>query len=411
MVAADTSRLAVAAGLDTERLAAQLHPPVNASITVHGTGLVLETTLLEAVAPTPVTAVLVGPDGTAVTGIGHIAAQAGDQAVEISIPACAKGCRLAWFSFERSPDEIMLKGLRQTGPEKVLLTGAAMASAARWRSSFELANEVTITSAADSISLRYRPSDTRRVSRDIRLQVADAPVPLPIAVIGPPELEQTQEITADSLFAGVERPIAVVRAFDSLAGVPDDGVLVDLEYADRLGDSLDNAAELQVWLSSAAPPDAVKRIEAAGLVLIRAESAADRAARYRLSGDGLGLRMQLIAAALAVALALLAILVLADTDRRNRVAELVSLREQGLSRREVRRVAHAGYLGVVVAALPVSLVACAVAWWIAEAQLSVVSVAPSLLATAAILVAVAWWADHRVARAVATPGLTTEAAQ
>jgi hypothetical protein len=286
-----------------------------------------------------------------------------------------------------------------------------MASAARWRSSFELATEVTITAATDSVTMRYRPGDTRRVSRDIRLQVADAPIPLPIAVVGPPELEETQELTADSLFSGVERPIAVVRTFDSLAGVPDNGVLVDLEYADRLGDSVDNAAELQVWLGPDAPADAVKRLEAAGLVLVRADSAAERAARYRLNGDGLGLRMQLIAAALAVALALLAILVLADTDRRNRVAELASLREQGLSRRQVRRVAHAGYLGVVIAALPVALVACALAWWLADAQLSITSVAPPLLATALVLMAVAWWADHGVARAVASPGLTSEAAQ
>src|SRR5688572_19598904 len=127
-------------------------PPFTASIGVQGAGLVLETTLLAAVAPPPVTAVLIGPDGTTVTASKLIAAQAGDQAVEIPTPVCAKGCRLAWLSFERSPDEIVLKGLRQTGPDKVLLTGTAMASAARWRSSFELASEVTITAATDSVT-------------------------------------------------------------------------------------------------------------------------------------------------------------------------------------------------------------------------------------------------------------------
>ncbi|GIH08045.1 hypothetical protein Rhe02_61120 [Rhizocola hellebori] len=411
MIAVDTARLGVASGYDTAQLLRQLHPPVNAPIVVQGTGLVLETTLLEAVAPTPVTAVLLGPDGATVTATALIAAQAGDQAVEIPVPACAKGCRLAWFSFERSPDEIQLKGLRQSGPDKVLLTGPAMASAARWRASFDLASEVTITAKDDTVSLRYRPADTRRISRDIRLQVADAPLPLPVAVVGPRELEETQEMSADSLFTGVERPIAVVRTFDSLAGVPADGVLVDLEYTDRIADSVDNAAELQVWLGPAAPDDAIDRLQAAGLVLVRADSVAERAARGRLSGDGLGLRLQLIAAALAVALALLAILVLADTDRRNRVAELVSLREQGLSWHRVRRVAHAGYLGVVVAALPVALVACAVAWWLAKAHLSLFSVAPPLLATALVMMAAAWWADHRVARAVAAPGLTAEAGQ
>jgi hypothetical protein len=259
--------------------------------------------------------------------------------------------------------------------------------------------------------VRYRPSDPRNVSRDIRLQVADAPIPLPVAVIGDSELTQTQEITQETLFAGVERPITVVRAFDSLPGVPADGLVVDLEYADRLSDNLENSAELQVWLSATAPHDAVELLEATGLVLVRSDSSAQRAARYRLSGDGLGLRLQLIAAALAVALTLLAILVLADTDRRGRLAELVSLREQGMSRRAVRRVAHAGYLGVVIAAMPVALVACAAAWWLSRAQLSLMSVGPPLLAAVLALVGVAWWADHRLARAVASPALSGEATQ
>ena len=194
MIAVDTSRLSVASGLDTDRLREQLRPPVNASVTVAGTGLVLETTLLEAIAPLPVTAVLLGPDGRAVTATGLIAAQTGDQTIEIPIPFCAKGCRLAWLSFERSPNEVVLTGLRQTGPDRSLLAGTAMASAARWRSSFDLAPEITIAPATGGVSLRYRPTDPRRVSRDIRLQVADAPIPLPIAVIGPPELEETQEI-------------------------------------------------------------------------------------------------------------------------------------------------------------------------------------------------------------------------
>ncbi len=411
MIAADTSRLPVAAGLGSEGLFDQLRPPVNDPVMVQGTGVVLETTLMRQIAPIEVTAVLHDSEGKSVTSTVTMTGEVGDQAVEIPVPACAKGCRLAWFSFERSPDGIVLKGLRQSGPDRVLLTGSAFTAAARWRSSFDLASEVTIITDSERLFLHYRPVDTRRISRDIRLQVADAPIPLPIAVIGPPELAQTQELTADSLFSGVERPIAVVRAFDSLAGVPGDGVLVDLEYADRLSDSTDNAAELQVWLGTAAPADAVQRLEAAGLVLIHTDSAAALAARERLSGDGLGLRLQLIAAALAVALALLAILVLADTDRRHRLAELIWMREQGLSRRAVRRVAHAGYLGVVVAALPVALVACAVAWWLADAELSLAAVGPPLLAATAALAGAAWWADHRVARAVTVQGLTGEAGQ
>ncbi len=411
LIAIDTSRLAVTAGLNAPELAAQLRPTANPAVTVEGTGLVLEVTIVEDLFPTTVSAVLVDPDGAIVTGSGTIPRTVGDHDVPIAVAGCAKGCRLAWFSFERSPNEARLTGLRQTGPDRVLLTKEQMSAAARWRSSFELAQEVTIFPAADGVALRYQPADPRRVSRDIRFQPADAPVPLPVAIIGPVDLEETQELAEESLFAAVERPISVVRAFGSLAGVPGDGLVADLDYADRLSDNFENGAELQVWLGPAAPADAVSRLEAAGVVLVRAESATARAQRYRLSGDGLGLRLQLIAAALAVALALLAILVLADTDRRHRMAELISLREQGLSRRRVRRVAHSGYLGVVLASLPVALLACAVAWWLAEAQLSLASVAPPLLAAALVLVVGAWWADHRLARAVSAPGLSGESNQ
>ncbi len=377
LVALDTTRLSI---LDQSDLAGMLRPASNESLAVNGSEIALDVTVTEALSELPITVALVGPKGTPVTGVATVAPQVGRREYRIAVPECAvaPGCRLAWLSFFRSPDELRLHGLRQLNPDRELAAGAGMVAPARWRPSFEMEPEVRITGAEGSLRVRYQPADPRMVSRDIRVQVADAPVPLPVAVVGEPAIVHNGQLAGAGIFAFVDRPVTVVRSSPSLPGLPEGGVLADLAYADRLSDTFDNDAQLQVWLGERAPADAVARLEAAGLIPMRTDSVSRRAALYNLGGDALGLRLQLAAAVLAVLLAVFAILVLAGTDRRRRAQELADLLDQGVDARVIRRVERSGFV-VVLAALPAAVLACLVVWWLGGARPAVVPLGVALL--------------------------------
>lgn len=379
-----------------------LRPAANAPITINGTGVVLDVNVKEAVAAMTVNLVLVAPDGAAVTVPVTIPAEAGRHRIQAPVKNCAPGCRLAWLSFPRSPDELELHGIGQAGPDREVLGGAAIAAAARWRSSFELETEVTLSRGADFLALVYRPSDPRHVSRDIRLRPSDAPIPLPVAVSGDPSTMQTDALGQTGLFSSAPRPLEVVWAGRGIPGVPGGGLLADLNYADLLSDTLDNAARLEVWLGDDAPTDALARLEKTGLVVMNVDSIDLRAQRYLLSGNGLGLILLLAAAILGLIVAVLAMLVLSAGDRRSRAGDMRAWLDQGVPSRSVRRVALSGYRMMIVASLPVAFAACLGLWWLGSAgggfALSPVRVLLPVLLAAAVLVAAGWAADHATDR-------------
>lgn len=394
-----------------------LRLPAGESVTVAGGALELDVDVVPAdfAGPMRLTVALVGPDGASVTGFVEIAEVAGRTAYRLDLPACAvaPGCRLAWLSFPQSPAGFELHRLRQLGPDRTLLEGPAIGAAARWRPDFGSEPEVTVLGDDDSVTLRYVPSDPRRISTDIRLYPADAPVPLPVVVAGPERLTHTHELRDIEPLQALPRPIDLRRVSPVLPGAGAEGVLFDLRTADRLSSSRDNTIELQVWLAADAPADAVDRLRAAGLVPVRDETVEQRADRYREQGAGLALRLHLAAALLSVLLVALAVLVLAATDRRNRSDELAALRTQGLPAGAAARAGRLGNLAMIVIAVPVGALAAAVAWAVSGParqmltsagglappgpDLAVVAVA--VTAAAAVLVVAALLAGRSLVRA------------
>jgi hypothetical protein len=208
---------------------------------------------------------------------------------------------------------------------------------------------------------RWRPAGTdglvtfRRDSSTsvTALRPVDTPYPLPFAG------------TADNRLAGLDGQVLPAVRVAHLAGLPSlgaSGALIDLEYADRLAGSTDSAVSPQVWLGPAAPPDAVDRLRAAGLVVI-----GDRqlgAVRGALDGQAsaLALWFHLVAAGFAVLLAAGGTAVVATVDRRRRAADLAVLRAQGVSRRTTDRAGLLTHVLLVGAAVVVGLVAAALGW-------------------------------------------------
>ncbi|MCW3820462.1 hypothetical protein ONA91_39130 [Micromonospora sp. DR5-3] len=424
LVAVDSPRLAAvalwpsAAGASAPaQVAATLRPAANPPVQLTGAALALDVTVREPLSrPLPVTVALTGPRGEPLTGSFEITAEPGRRQYRIEVPACVQppGCRLGWLSFARSPDRLVLNRIGQLAPERPILEGRALAAAARWRSAIGAEDAVRIHGGDEGVVLSYAPPrDAQTVSTDIRLQVADAPLPLPVVAAAPARLADTQELRAAPVFAGLRR-VEVAQALPVLPGVGSDGILADLEYADRLSDQQDNEAELQVWLGADAPADAVARLRAAGLVPLRDEAVVDRAARYRMRGPGLGLLLQLIASILTILLAALAVVVLAATDRPRRAVDLDALRLQGVDRRTVARAVRGCYLALVGVAVPVGALATGLAWVAGQGALAafvdlpsalampgprLAVVVPAMLGAAALLVGVALLAAHGLARA------------
>ncbi|GAA3277705.1 hypothetical protein GCM10020218_026890 [Dactylosporangium vinaceum] len=61
------------------------------------------------------------------------------------------------------------------------------------------------------------------------------------------------------------------------------GVLLDLEYADRLGADFGAGESLQVWLNAGAPADIVKRLQDQGLLVLGDDSIAGVTKQYARS--------------------------------------------------------------------------------------------------------------------------------
>ncbi len=344
-VAVDSPRLAAivpSLGGVAQRLRPAANEPIRITAPELPLGITVTTPLPR---PIRITVVLDGPSGERITGTVDVDASGTHT---VPVPACAAGCRLAWLSFPRSPDELVIT---RVGP----LSTGPVAHAARWRRSVGMEGEVTIFHTAEgNLRMQYVPINTRNLSTDIRIIAADAPMPVPIVIHGPARLAASREQIGRWVLTG-PRMVDATAAAD-LPGVPDSDFLVDLEYADRLSESPLNLLRLEVWLNRSAPSDVVERLRAAGLVVIGDETKAQRAQRYSGGGAGLGQTLRLAGGLAGVVLAAVALLVVAAADRPRRTVELQALRRQGVAASVVRR-ASGGYGIIAAVALPAGLIA------------------------------------------------------
>jgi hypothetical protein len=168
-------------------------------------------------------------------------------------------------------------------------------------------------------------------------------------------------LSSRPLFTGTERPIQAVAAAQALPGATAGGILVDLELADRLSDSLDNIASLEVWLNASAPSDVDERLRAVGLIVLGSETLSQRERSLRARTDAGGANLRLAGGVLGVLLTVLAIAVVAAGDRRRRVDELGALRVQGVTRPAAVR-AIGGYGLMAAIAFPAGLLVALLTW-------------------------------------------------
>ncbi len=418
-LAVDTSRLAAVAtwradygGPGPARLAAALHPAARAPIVVRGTTVALDLTVDPTMqfADLGLAVTLISLSGDAPMEVPLGVLVPGKQTRSGDAGGCAQGCRLVGFLLTRSGSggyqvPMTLHELRTD--QGVTISASQLADLGRWRATAPQ----SATLSSDPSGLHIAIHSANGVRADGSIQPADTPDPLPVA--------STRDLPAGTTLAGFDGVPTRVTEVARLHGVPGlgaDGVLVDLEYADRVSSEAGAANNPEVWLGPAAPPDAAQRLHAQGLVIIGDTRVG--AVRAALDGQGpaLALWFHLLVAGFAVLLAAGGVRLVAGVDRGRRAADLRALRVQGLPARVTGRAGLTAYLLVVVTAVPVGLLAAAVAWWVAGGDLPVfvdgaglwpaphwprpLAVLWPWLAAAAILVGVALVAGRDLRRAV-----------
>ena len=208
---------------------------------------------------------------------------------------------------------IVLHRFAQLDPTATLVDPAEFADLRRWRQPISPRRPALVFSrTADGLNLRIsalpppapaapgapRPDDGPPVPDRWTVEVADAPLPLPAVAFGIPVDERAGGVDYP-LLSSARVPVRPIATGAPLPRVGATGMLMDLEYADRLVRSLDGAQE--VWLARDAPAGLLDRLRDQELVIIDNDSVDAMTDQYAAQGGHAVLRLYLVVALAAAA--------------------------------------------------------------------------------------------------------------
>ncbi|MET7670101.1 FtsX-like permease family protein [Micromonospora luteifusca] len=259
----------------------------------------------------------------------------------LQVPECAQECRLVKVEIVAPVVsrqlEVHFEELRtgddDGGRETVVLTGAQFADLKRWRlSSPDDDTFLTATSGKDA-ALVIEVMENRRAT-PAGVSVVDAPFPLPAYLTRSTGTPLGGAHPYDGV-DGTPTTAVVGGVADRLPRLGGSGLVVDLEYADRLAVASQNGNE-EVWLAPGAPADVLDRLRTQGLVVKSDRTITHVRQAFDRQAPALALRFNVFAALAGVLIGAAGLIAMAAAEQRNRVAMLVALRRQGLPPRAVR---------------------------------------------------------------------------
>jgi putative ABC transport system permease protein len=289
----------------------------------------------------------------------------------IDVPACARGCRLTGIqsSLVRMDElSLIVHSVRQLDPRREVVPADQLTESKRWRA----AEGSRVLTGGGALMINAQRDAFG--AGEVRIAVMDGPLPVPVV--------ETSAVAPGGGLSGVDGQPVGRRAVVATAALPRlgaAGMLVDLEYLQRVAVLPGRIGQAEVWLAPGAPTDAAERLRAAGLPVSGALSVADSRAALARQGPALALHFHLAAAVFGVLLAVGSLGFVAASDRRRQAEDLAALRRQGLRRRFVRRAALWGYLSTVLTAALAGLGAAAAAWLAAGDRLPIFSDASTVL--------------------------------
>ncbi|MEV4655990.1 FtsX-like permease family protein [Micromonospora sp. NPDC049301] len=254
----------------------------------------------------------------------------------VHVPECVPECRLVNLEIVApvTPDQLTVRfdELRTGDGDAARLTGAELADLRRWRLSDPEDTYLSAGSGGDA-ALVLGMVEGRR-SKPTTIGVVDAPLPLPGWLTRSKGTPLQRSHPYDGI-DGTPTQASVEGLADRLPRLGGSGMIVDLEYADRLAVAGQTGVK-EVWLTPTAPADTLDRLRAQGLVIRYDRRIASVRQGFDQQGAALALRFNLFAALAGVLIGAAGLITAAAAEQRNRVAMLVALRRQGLPARAVR---------------------------------------------------------------------------
>ena len=275
-------------------------------------------------------------DGQTTTVIGPVV-HGGRQQLVVPV-SCPAGCRLVGLGLDRAAGEFLtMTGTWTVSSLEVRHDGswqrldAQLNTPGTWRGGrTQTQGSDHVTGGPDGTTDVFVAEAGGWPSMDI----ADIPRPLPVLLTAnATTTTSTPPFVTDLTRAQIDLArVATVRRVPRLLGT---GGLADLTAARASLPAFDQLSRQEVWLGRDAPPDALARLQRAGLELGTPDSVREHVRSLRQQGPALALQLFLFASFACTGLALAAtVLALAAAGRR-RSFELAALRTIGVRRRSL----------------------------------------------------------------------------
>ncbi|HJQ02979.1 MAG TPA: FtsX-like permease family protein [Jatrophihabitans sp.] len=349
LLAVDASRLVAVAypasgGLSTAQLATAIHP-VSTPKPLLITGSAVRVTLSASnLTPgtTPIVVLNLRAPNRPPLNIRAGSLRPGSHSYQVTAN-CRSGCTLTGFTWERPIDTfgplggtVLVSGIevQQGGQWQPLSAG--LASIGDWRRAKLAGNatdQLTATGAGLSDAFTSRDGGSAGIAHN------DSPSPLPVVagafgVVTGPDAPSALQVADNTDTRAIIDVVATSRVLPS---VLTDGVLVDLSAIRAQLPTFDSEANWSIWLGPAAPPDALARLQAAGLVLQAGPTETGRLDELARQGPALALRLLVVCAIAGSVLAVGGTAIAIAATGRRRSFELASLRALGIGRRTLLR--------------------------------------------------------------------------
>lgn len=260
--------------------------------------------------------------------------------------SCASGCTLVGLTWNRPIDA--------EDPQQgtITLTGIDVAHGRSWapldigldvRGSWRAA--VAAGQATDQVLIAAAGVTDRFSNRNGGyggIVYASSPEPVPavatrkaIAVPPPTGTGAAGVTPAMTDSTGTSATFRVQRYAPVLPAVLDDGVIMDVRYLLSELPGFSTEAQWQVWLGDRAPPDALKRLDAAGIHVENVRSERRRQIQLGRQGPALALLLLVVCALAGTALAVGGTAISISASSRRRTYEVAALRAVGVTRRSL----------------------------------------------------------------------------
>ncbi|MDG6100911.1 FtsX-like permease family protein [Dactylosporangium aurantiacum] len=343
---------------------------------VRGTGLTLDARNDSAAPVRLVLTLRHGVTGATVTvPVGPL--PPGEHQASAPVRGCEDGCRIVGMVLAGSSDvdsrpvsapansALVVRELRQQGPDAVILSGASLGDQRRWRGA-DTGPAMSVGARQGALTLRIpTPVVDNAAVGDNHAYVVDVVAAVPVILAGPAPRTWLAGDPALPLFGGSAVPVRVAATAPMLPVLGGAGTVIDLDAAVHAAADPGTAGVPQVWIAAGTPQSAVDALvadlAAAGVTVLGADSVERRIARLDQAGAALATRFQLLVALCALLLAAVAATVAVTVQQAARTREWRALRAQGLPLRAAVGVETGGQAALVASGVLGGLVVAGVA--------------------------------------------------